>query len=274
MEQNPCSREAEAPAPSVPLHGLIDYAPDISGPVDYSRLPFVFSNDESAASYDEARSRLEDPDYTRATNRTAVIVGEGSLMAALPMIPEETIVVVDKSPEMCAYMARYVEVLREAGGIDEWAENMGFYKGDVHAIRKLRLQAAEWYDTGYTHPAHYDEAFVEASQLAQEKTIIPWRADLASRADMEKLGRTLEEHDANVTLLNITNTTASHFRAVRRAKHAARRLGRLPVLQSTPILATTYQHKPPIAPYGYNFVRSAGPFKGLDYLVRHGLNRL
>src|SRR5580698_5575672 len=112
-------------APSVPLHHLVALAPAYSDGVSMEETKYSFSNDESAAYFDQIQARTALPEYREAANRTAVVIGESSLMAALPFIAEDTIVVVDKSSNMCAFMGRYIDALRQARTLEGWRAELG-----------------------------------------------------------------------------------------------------------------------------------------------------
>jgi hypothetical protein len=271
----------EALAASRPLTELADLAPQVTAEVDYRILPFTFSNDDSARQYDATRSRTESPEYKQATNRTAVIIGEGSLMAALPLVPEDTIVLVDRDPAMCAYMGRYVRALVEAETVDEWGRVMGFLgpgtgfgTGVPMAISRLDGQVAEWAEDGYTHPRLDEEAYAEAHELVRQKAIVPWHADIRDKGDMKRLGKALETHDANVTMANITNVVADEngVVAVSHGRRYARTLGRLPMVANAPILATSFRHK--LDAGSPSTVESVGPFLGPESLAKHGGDEL
>lgn len=267
------AEEAAMLAPSVPLYGLADHAPDISGAGVEPDYPL--SNDESASYFDQARARVALPEYQEATNRTAVVIGESALMATLQFIPEETIVVLDSSAEMCNFMDRYVDTLREAETRIEWGEMMGVFEGKDNpsdyalslAMRSMQ-QIREWVTTGYPHPLNSDELFHQARQLALQKAIIPWHGDITSRLDMHKLGKTLRAHDATVTMMNLTNVIA-YGQDFPDASGYAKLLGALPITPNAPILTTTTRSKPN-APLDSRIVEATGPFFGLENLRQHG----
>jgi hypothetical protein len=175
-------------------------------------------------------------------------------------------------------MARYVEALREADTFDEWAERMGIDgehaipgSGVPRALVELREQAFEWLHAGYGHPVGEEDLYAQAHALAQEKAIIPWQADFRDKRDMKRLGKVLNAHEANVTMINITNAAADLGVAVENAGLLAQRLGHLPVTPNAPILATSYVAKPPVHPsVEGNTVEAVGPFFGLDNLAEHG----
>lgn len=263
-------------AGSVPLHGLSEQAPVLPSDYDPAEVKFSFSNDESATYFDQVRSRTALPEYQEATNRVAVVVGESSLAAALPYIPEETIIMVDQSPAMGAFMNRYIEGLRSARTPDDWAEFMGFRHPDTNNDAELKMvsrilfQVEEWRSLGYQHPLADNDAFAEVSELARQKAIIPWRADINSRRDMKRLGKALKAHDAHVTMMNLTNVMACPG-ALDEASDYAARLRHLPLTPNAPILATTTRPKLTGSFLGLGpIVEATGPFFGLDNLARHG----
>jgi hypothetical protein len=261
-------------APSVPLHDLADDAPGISAAG--LQPDFPLSNDESAAYFDQARARVALPEYQQATNRTAVVVGESALMGTLQFIPEETIVVLDSQAEMCSFMDRYVDTLREAETRVEWGERIGIFEGDhdnpsdfaLHLAFRSMQQIREWINTGYPHPLNSDQLFHKAQQLALQKAIIPWHGDITSKRDMRKLGKTLRAHDATVTMMNLTNVI-SHGRDFPDASDYAKRLEALPITPHAPILTTAVTGRPSDPPNNI-IVEATGPFFGLENLRQHG----
>lgn len=259
-------------APSRALSELAAHAPVIPSELVLGLVDFPFSNDDSPAYYDQIQARTALPEYREATNRVAVIVGEGSLMAALPMIEEETVILVDSSQDMCTYMQRYIEALKEADNFDEWGELMGMKNGEMiaegamDAVRRAGAQARHWLDAGYEHPIESQEAYDQARTAAHEKAIIPWRADLSDEAEMRYLGDALGAHDAHVTMLNLTNAFGSSEVAVDGAAEIAETLSALPLTPNAPILATSFLARPMPMPRAL----SVGPFFGLENLKEHG----
>lgn len=238
--------EAPPHSPSQPLTGLNHHAPQPNEQISILNAGYVISNDDLAATFGQVQAREFTPLYQRSENRTAVLVGESALMASIRHIPEETIIMLDRAQAMVDYMARYVTALRASGDIEEWYENMGFNNNPNILFAKLhsRLkmltakQAEYWQRAGYEHPAASDDAFGEASELARQKVIVPWRADLASGRDMRRLGKVLRAHKASVTLLNMTNVLVCEDR-LRSAAEAADLLEPLPLTPEAPILVTT-----------------------------------
>lgn len=259
-------------AMSRPLHELKEHAPVTPSEVVLGLVYFPFSNDDSATYYDQVQVRTTLPEYREATNRTAVIVGEGSLMAALPMIAEDTIILVDQSEDMCAYMESYVEALREAETFDEWAEMMELKDGSkvasdaYNAVGAIRTQKLHWYHEDYEHPVDSLDLYDRARKAATKKAIIPWRADLTDESEMRYLGEVLKAHDAHVTFMNLTNALGSEVVAVEAAAERAEILSALPVTPEAPIIATSY-----IAKYAPSALAQAvGPFFGLKNLGKQG----
>jgi hypothetical protein len=276
-QEIPRTPEHERPfAPSMPLHGLEDKAPLVNTYFDFDVVRHPFSNDESAAYWDQLRARTLTTEYREAANRTAVVVGESSLMAALPFIAEETVVVVDKSPDMIAYLDKYINALREAKTIEEWGDLMGF-RGSKrgtsagYAVLGLESQTEEWHSSGYIHPVDSEELYNKAHLLARQKAIIPWNADITKRRDMNRLGNSLKDMGANVTLLNLTNVMGCSY-AFDDTRGFAKRLGALPVTPNVPIMTTSTITKidPPNPMVSGYIVEATGPFFGLDNLKDHG----
>jgi len=264
----------EGVAKSIPLHALGNDAPaiDLTGLDPIPRYPI--SNDESAPYFEQTQARTLSTEYRESTNRTAVVIGESSLMAALPYIPEETIVLVDSLPEMVAFMGRYVDALREADTMEEWIARMGLVdvmpgSDEGRVIKRLIQQGTEWKETGYLHPAADDKAYAEAHRLAKQKAIIPWRGNITSRSDMNALAEALRDHDATVTMLNLSNVIACSDE-FRDAAGYARVLQALPITPNAPILATTGVVAGLNPPRPNNIVEAVGPYFGLENLKQHG----
>lgn len=258
-------------ASSRPLFELADSTPSIEAVYDPDKTRYSFSNDESVGYFDQLQARVEAEDYRQATNRTAVVIGESSLAGVLQFIPEDTIVIVDNSPEMCAYMTRYVEALRVCETVEEWQEMMGLRQakeiGENMRSRALG-QIIEWDLSGYEHPLNDPSLYYEASKIAREKAIIPWCADIADKKEMRKLGGTLKKLDANVTMINLTNALLVDKRFSDIGSYV-KVLENLPVTEYAPILTTSTQgmssEDPRISGY---IVPATGPFFGLKNLKK------
>lgn len=258
-------------ATSVPLYNLRHTAPKLWPLKRCSSIgvPYSFSNDESAAYYDQTRARTATAEYGAATNRTAIVVGEGALLASLAYIPEETVILVDESADMCRFMKTYVDSLRSSESIDEWRHSV-VTTSDMSD--RLESQATEWVDTGYDHPLTNSEAYDTARTAAQEKAIIPWRANIGNKRQMRRLGDALRDNDANVTMLNLTNVL-TYDPEFTNAQRAVQTLKELPLTPHAPILTTNATAKTyPMEPWRTPIVQATGPFFGLENLYQHGGN--
>ncbi len=236
------------PVTDTPLHELYDDSPDISSYDRYRNLPvFPFANDELATPYQQILPRTATSEYQEAKHRVAVIVGEGALLAALPLIPEETIILLDVNPDMTSFMRNYVRAIINSGNMNDWFSDLAAsldddvsdvttvysrIKGDI----TLSDQAMQWRDIGLKHPLVNDEAYQLSKSLAQKKAIIPWRADLASVDDMTYLGECLRFYGATVTMLNLTNAVL-HLRG--RNEYHLPQIQKLPITDHAPILTTS-----------------------------------
>lgn len=266
------------PAISMPLHDLVDDAPPLAATYNPNDIEYAFSNDESAHYFDETRVRASTPEYRQASNRVAIVVGESALMSTLPLIPEETIIVVDQSEDMCSFMHDYVASLRTAETINDWGKAMGLIENDnhVHAYNQMRKgfvgQSGEWRNTGYSHALDNPDVYRQAHQLARQKAIIPWHADIADPHDMAALGKALRDRDAHVTFVNITNVP-SVYAIPGDSAGWANRLDQLPMTSHAPILATANHPKEGIDPSDPNVTRiteALGPFFGTQNLRQYG----
>jgi hypothetical protein len=261
---------------SRPLHELEQHAPIIPDQFRYIDVPYAFSNDDSAGYFEQLQARTLTPEYREATNRTAVVVGESSLMATLPYISEDTIVVIDNSPEMCTFMAHYVRALRDSDTLHEWGSEIGFDDVDLdleihRSIQRFAQQAYEWEFSEKSHPAANEEAYVAAREQLSGKAVIPWNADITSRRDMQRLGSALRSYGANVTMLNLTNALLDPA-GLDHSREYAEILSELPVTQHAPILTTSYVPKDTCHPAAIpgRIVEATGPFFGLKNLEEHG----
>lgn len=267
-------------APSIPLDHLeadAPFVPPYLG-IDHRRHPTA-SNDESAQYWEQLRPRVLTPEYRNATNRTAVVIGESSLIAALPDISEDTIILLDKSQDMVTYMSWYVQMLREAGDIQEWGEQLLNTKGQnfrpfdanpKYYAEGALDQAFEWQEAGRAHPYIEEGLFEKVQVLAREKAIIPWRGDITSRKDMMNLGRVLKANGANVTLINLTNVPGCDL-SFSDASEFADSLDLLPVTDNAPILTTSRR---PMFDFAKDrisqVVQATGPFFGTENLRNFG----
>lgn len=260
-------------APSRPLHELASWAPAYPEACIHENVGYTISNDESARYYDQLQLRTLTPDYLEATNRVAVLVGESSLASALPMIPEETIILLDQSPEMASFMAEYLACLQEADTIEDWYAMMDLrspipWSAEDMTRDRIEDQAYDWQEEGYRHAFKNEEAFQQAKQLARAKAIIPWVGDITRDSDMGYLGEALRSNDAHVTLINLTNVLAVN-RDYGLASSYVATLRNLPVTDTAPIMLTGISSKYPGTRQS-NIVKATGPFFGLDNLAEHG----
>lgn len=250
---------------SRPLHDLAEAAPPVLPHYNLVLVDHPFSNDDSASYFEQTLARANTPEFQEASNRVAVLVGESALMASLPLIPEETIILLDKSPDMTSYLSRYVAALRNSSHIGEWAEKAGIINiqdpEQVRATDELALLAGDWIGQGYSHPAMDVEYFKKSRELACEKAIIPWTADMASPADMQRLGEALRQRNANVTMVNMTNLL-DVYNGHTPAEKFVDGLDQLPVTANAPILTTNTMPKF----MGSRITEATGPFFGVNNL--------
>lgn len=261
--------EALDPAESRPLYELASVAP--KGDLKEFRLGdihYSFSNDEAAPYFDQLRIRSTFPEFQNATNRTAVLIGESSLIAALPYIEEDTIILLDKSPAMCEFMSRYVEGLKQCETIEEWLAFMGIAdEEDPRVFRditfRINEQIYEWELSGHRHGLNSQEVYSAVRDVAKDKAFIPWCADMTDRRAMKRLGKTLKSYNANVTFMNLTNAMPCTSR-FNEAHEFVKRFEYLPVTPNAPILTTGG------AKDGGYIVEMTGPFFGLENLKKFG----
>jgi hypothetical protein len=282
-QQLPSLAETVPPlAPSQPLHGLAEAAWQL----DHSlcipeNIPFPFSNDECTAPYVKQLSvREQSPDYRTATNRVALLIGESALAANLADIPEDTIVLFDKSPDMCTYMGEtYVQQLREAASARAWRQSV--LRGAPERYYRLFAgQLVEWRGKGYEHPLSKQarpETFLAAQQAAREKAIIPWFGDITEPLDLQILGDALRAQNATVTFMNLSNVIPACHK-FDTAQACADALGQLPVSRYAPILTTQLHARKPQNALeererlrGRSKAEATGPFFGLANLATGGL---
>jgi|GEM_PF-977797 len=274
------------PIGHLPLENLYYEAPVLPPNwYDHTNVAFPFSNDESAPYFEAVQTRSATPEYQQAKNRVAIVVGESALAANLKYIPEETIIILDNSMDMCLFMDFYVSILRTSATPDEWIERLrisDFEPEDKHGQRFSAYairQCAEYIELNRQHPLKDQQAFDEASAIAKQKAIIPWHADITSEADMQELGAVLREYDATVTMLNLTNVMP-FVQTFKTAREYADVLRNLPITPNAPILATSRSGKPSMHPMammadmetGHGIVQATGPFFGLDNLAKAGGN--
>lgn len=286
----PEDQEPSSLAPSRPLYELQDRAPGFGMEQQTTHGAFPCANDESAAYFEQVAARTATPDYRAATNRTALLVGESALISALPYLSEETVILLDNNPRACAYMRHYVDSLREAPDIQTWHLAMAQRLNpdsegrDGSKYRRqqtgfdLARQIRQWQRAGLRHSLDDPEAYWQSHLLAREKAIIPWHADLRSEPDMQRLAQALDEHDATITMANLTN--AINWPNTRPGTSQPLALDQLPMTEYAPILTTSMYALPPEfrdevlsqeRPAGTTYlVGATGPFFGLANLYEQG----
>lgn len=272
-------------APSAGLDTLRSEAPaSHEGPFDASEVWFPFSNDESARYFEQTAARTLTPEYRVATNRVALLVGESGLAANIENIPEDTILMVDESLDMCLFMDQYYEALKTAATPEEWLEAMGFQDPAVISdedverfMNYLLRQQVEFLNGDKAHPAHDQEAFLRAQSIARKKTFITWHADFTNEDDMQRLGDALRLNDAHITFANFTNAIP-YSDVFNHASEYAEVLESLPFTPNAPILTTARKRKQPESircivadeDTGVGIVEATGPFFGLENLATAG----
>lgn len=275
-------------APSVPLHSLVDLAPEIpESPYMPHGVYFPFSNDESPLYFQQLVARTQTAEYQQATNRVALIVGESSLASAVQFIPEDTIVVLDSSDEMCVYIRDYVDSISNANTLSDWKELMGFNRpefvkgimnGDLERYaQKLFEQVDEWEDAGIKHALYDENAFAAAKAALAGKVVIPWHADIADKQAIAGLAEALRSHDATITMANLTNVIP-YDRTFNETSDYVDILSQLPFTPYAPIMATNTSGKALLTKEDVlkdlvnpdHIVQATGPFFGLDNLATGG----
>lgn len=123
---------------------------------------------------------------------------------------------------------------------------------------------------GRTHPLSDagQDHYLAAQKAAQEKAIIPWKADITSYEDMAALGRALRGHDATITLMNLSNVIPYAWAAgdgFSDSAQYANVLSTLPTTDWMPVITTSMIHK---SPDKRNL--ATGPFTGLSNLAQQG----
>ena len=239
------------------------------------QLRHPLSNDECTASYFEQMSaRKFTQEYQDTRHPVALVVGESGLAANLKYIPEDTIVMMDISYKMCQYLDFYIESLRTADDCSHWNRLLSQY-GAKNMKASREYQLFEWERTGKAHPLTDDSAFREAQQLAREKVIVPWQADITNSTEMDDLASELRRLNGTVTFMNLTNLF-SCLDPDYGALKAYKNLHKLPSTSEAPILTTgagitirpgsaeERQYAEAVGPANY----ATGPFFGLDNMHR------
>lgn len=293
----PLSSPHDGLVPSRPLHELASLAPALPPFAEPLRVSFPMSNDESARYLIQTAARVNTADYQAATNRVALVVGESALAAALPHIPEDTILLADVSPKMCAFMGHYVAALREAPDASQWHEQVLERLGakDDSTTSKffrtrfahyINLQVAQWNGINQAHPlgraAHIAprQNYETSSELARKKAIIPWLINLKDLGEVAILSKALKKHSAHITMLNVTNLVGYHIThsdgvdAKLDPEDSALCLDPLPISEAAPILATATTAVPPDQRSYYRnpgwVLDATGPFFGLENFRQAG----
>lgn len=267
---------------SLPIAELSAAAPPIHN--EGQEATFPFSNDNMRTSFIDALNRKDTETYQAVENPVAILVGESALAANIQLIPEQTIVLIDKNHSTSLYMDRYAQALREEPDAASWmlrmlgsfASDSGAYIFSDHLARQMR----HFRDCDKAHPfgnTIQDKiAYGNAQEKAREKTIVSWPADIAGPDDMNYLGETLREHDGTVTLLNLTNVIPycaerPHLgHSYLQSRRYAEVLRALPTTPDMPILTTSnYSHNTDSAATAH-MLDFTGPFMGLDDLATRG----
>jgi len=175
---NPIMAE-ETLAESRPLHELADHAPTLpSRGYDLSEVYYPFSNDEAIAPYlAQLQARTQTAEYQAASNRVAVLVGESSLATNLKHIPEDTIILLDNSVDMCLFMANYIAGLRTSNTTLEWLQAMDLAEPRLDdknmyrfsALQDLTKQTYEYMSAGSAHIFTDDAEFLASKAIVQKK---------------------------------------------------------------------------------------------------------
>ena len=272
------AQEAGQPheAPSQALHDLSDAGhPDIT-PFPERSAQHVISNDELARYYTQTAVRAVTAEYLAAPNRVAFIIGEGAAVAALPYIPEETVILADISKDMVDYLAGYTRALQTEPDFDEWknriSRSLSQYSEQrpAYVANSLQKQAHDWAHAGHTHPLNSHEHYVRAQYAARTKAIVPYHMDITDPASVQHLATTLRQHGATITFMNLTNVIGYNNLT---GPQMADVLAALPTTPNIPILTTSsLQHSSSQSPSGEQLghLGATGPFFGLDNLRRGG----
>jgi hypothetical protein len=230
-------------------------------------IGFPLANDEVAASYLEAAYRANNEIFQVTPHRVALVVGEAALVAALPYIPEESIIVADYSKNMVWYMSQYIKHLRYSRTATDWRERMAeSYDGFTDAGTPFNLQEVwdaqveDWELENVTHPFRDHREFVRVQQVAREKAIMPLHTDLGSQRSMQHLSKLLRCGRMTLTFMNHTNV----LEANPLADDMLGPLHQLPFAADVPILtsACAAPHQPGKEHLG--LLGAYGPFYGLD----------
>jgi hypothetical protein len=258
-----------------PLHALANDAPALSPIFAGEDVTYPFSNDDSWGSFEKAFARTRNLEFDDTPNKVALLIGESALAETITRIPEQTILLVDNRMGMVQHMGQYLTALREEEHAAAWrqricdpatlsAKHLGGYRRMLdaqtrHAEGQARTHALS--DAGH-------DRYVAAQKAAQEKAIIPWKADITSYEDMAALGRALRNHDATITLMNLSNVIPYAWTAgdgFSDSAQYANVLSTLPTTDWMPIITTSMRDK---SPDQRNL--ATGPFTGLSNLAQLG----
>ena len=268
-------------APSRPLHELATIqseSPRMLPRQWGGKASSTVTNDESARSYAEAAARVLDPEFRTTANRVAFVIGEAALVAALPYIHEETVIVADYSTDMIAYMEAYLDALKVANNYADWyytirteyaQRNPYGYDQEMEHIR-WGLQVKQWLSVLGTHPAKSLQHFALTQDAVRYKAVVPMHIDINSGYSMDQLGQWLGGLGATITFMNLSNVMEVNSHASQGAFHEGLTL--LPIGRTAPILTTSIIQ--PATVYNDEGQRTGtaigatGPFFGLDNLRR------
>jgi hypothetical protein len=249
-----------------------DHRSSVSTRVRAKDVYFPFSNDgDLAIYYKQLRARQYTPDYQNAINPVAVIIGEGSLAAALQYIPEPTIILIDKDPFMVDYMRQYRSMLRVCEAPEDFLNGLGISLNKRSVYRNVR----KWRRYEESHPFESLEKFRESSMLAKRKAIVPYCLDITDPRQMLEFGELLNRFSAEISFMNLTNA-AGYENNFLTASDLAHELSLLPITQHAPIMTTSPTSIPyykdglvPVDAIG-GLIYQTGPFFGVDNLRDHG----
>ncbi len=271
---------AEIPsAASRPLYELADTViDDGSGQNFYAtKAPWPVNIDEFARAYVESALRTETVDYQQASNRVAIVVGEGAFNTSVLYTPEDTVLLIDISRGACRYMQSYSIALQEEPSSALWKRRMQTvwdtttYRIPESIDEAFANQIRQWNDSGYHHSFSDEATYYRAHKAAQTKALIPIQMDITNIDHINTLATRLNKLDAKITFANFTNLIDIAFRC--RADNFAEAVSALPFSEFAPILASYVQIPTPIeANSGANTRSVSGPFFGLSNLVRTYVN--
>ena len=205
---------------------------------DADNVPYPFANDEfSNAFFRQLALREHTTSYQLARNPVAFLVGESALAANIHTIPEPTIVVFDRSPDMCLFMEMYVNALRDEMSAIDFAVRLCNTGNFNEMVDKLTLQTDKWRRRNQPHPFTDDAAFFKAKETMKNKTIVTWNGNITDDEDMSELADSLRDSDAKITFMNLTNVLPAATAQVGDLEWIDN-LRCLPMTDDAPILST------------------------------------